>query len=207
MTSAEPLLSICGAEKRYGGRTVLRIDNFGIADGDRILLVGQNGSGKSTLLRVLAGATTLTTGKINRSPPMRDLKIGYVPQSGGMYGDMTLRENLEIYCGLFGLPWAEARLSSLHFWPALEPVQDLPIAQLSGGTQKLAMLACILAIEPDALLLDEPASELDGHHAVELYSLLANLCTTLRFIVVSTHDVRGLVFLHRTLELSNGSFL
>lgn len=207
MNSPAPLLTIDGAEKRYAGRTVLQIDSFRLYDGDRLLLVGQNGSGKSTFLRILAGATILTTGTLTRSPPMRNLRIGYVPQSGGMYGDMTFGENLEIYCRLFGVAWTPSRLTSIRFADALEPILGLPIAQLSGGTQKLAALACMLAIEPDALLLDEPASDLDRRHAAELYSVLAELCTALKFVVVSTHDVRGLEFLHRKLELADGRIL
>jgi len=207
MTSPAPLVVIDAAEKRYGGRTVLHIDGFRLDDGDRLLLLGQNGSGKSTFLRVLAGATILTRGRLTRSPLMRSLRVGYVPQSGGMYGDMTFAENLEIYCRLFGVSWTPERLTSVHFADALRPVAKLPIGQLSGGTQKLATLACMLAVEPDALLLDEPASDLDNQHAAELYSSLAELCTALRFIVVSTHDVRGLESLHRRMVLDNGRFL
>jgi ABC-type multidrug transport system ATPase subunit len=172
-----------------------------------VLLVGQNGSGKSTFLRVLAGATILTTGKITRSRKLRELKIGYVPQSGGLYGDMTFRENLQIYCRLFGVPWTASLLNGIHFKGALEQIMDLPVAQLSGGTQKLAALSCILALEPDALLLDEPASDLDSQHEIELYAVLADLCKKLRFIVVSTHDVRGLEFLRRTVRLGDGKFV
>ena len=204
MISGQPILEIDSAEKRYGRRMALHIDHFALTEGDRVLLVGQNGSGKSTFLRVLAGATILTTGKITRSPAMRQLKIGYLPQSGGMYGDMTLRENLEIFCRLFNVTWSESRVNGMHFADALQPVWDLPVAQLSGGTQKLAGLACILAIQPDALLLDEPASDLDPEHAKEFYILLAGLCQTLKFVVVSTHDTRGLDFFHRTLVLKDG---
>jgi ABC-2 type transport system ATP-binding protein len=185
---------------------VLYIDDFNLTLGDSVLLLGHNGSGKSTLLRILAGATILTSGKISRSPMLRDLRVGYVPQAGGLYGDMTLRENLQIYCRIFGVAWTASRLNNLHFSDALQSILDLPVAQLSGGTQKLATLACILAVEPEALLLDEPASDLDGRHVEELYAVLAGLCARLKFIVVSTHDVRGLDFLRRKLELVDGSF-
>jgi ABC-2 type transport system ATP-binding protein len=180
MTSGQRMLEIDSAEKRYGRRMALHIDHFALTEGDRVLL------------------------KITRSPAMRQLKIGYLPQSGGMYGDMTLRENLEIFCRLFNVTWNESRVNGMHFTDALQPVWDLPVAQLSGGTQKLAGLACILAIEPDALLLDEPASDLDPEHAKEFYILLAGLCQTLKFVVVSTHDTRGLDFFHRTLVLKDG---
>jgi ABC-type multidrug transport system ATPase subunit len=124
-----------------------------------------------------------------------------------MYGDMTLRENLQIYWQMFGAGWTSSILNRISFSDAIEPILDLPVAQLSGGTYKLAALACILALEPNALLLDEPASELDSDHAAELYSELKDLSKRLRFVVVSTHDVRGLEFLDRKVELDDGKIV
>jgi len=207
MTSAERLLLIDRGEKHYGGRMVLQIDKFQLIAGDTILLVGKNGSGKSTFLRVLAGVTILTKGKIERSRLLRNSKIGYVPQAGGLYGDMTLRENLQVYSRMFDVKWEAGRLRSLPFESALRPVLDLPVSQLSGGTQKLATLACILTGQPDALLLDEPSSDLDHQHVDELYSLLADMRSALEFMVVTTHYVRGLEFFDQKLEIADGKIV
>src|SRR5258708_17058482 len=89
------LIRLNDVQKWYGARRGLAIDEFVINGGDNVLLIGANGSGKSTLLRVVAGITLPTSGTVDRTALAR-ITIAYVPQGGGLYGDMTLRENLTI---------------------------------------------------------------------------------------------------------------
>src|SRR5215470_1831531 len=96
------LLRMADVEKQYGDRKVLSVRDFALAAGDRILLMGANGSGKSTLLRIIAGVTLISRGRLERSPELARMVIGYVPQAGGLYGDMTLRQNLAVFSRLYG---------------------------------------------------------------------------------------------------------
>jgi ABC-type multidrug transport system ATPase subunit len=205
MTNATPLLNIVQGKKRYGSRTVLNIDQFSLNRHDRIVLLGENGSGKSTLLRVLAGVAPLSRGHITRSRDMANMRIGFVPQAGGLYDDLTIRQNLDVYCRLYGV--AEIRS------PADEPFirstslvsyMDTPVSHLSGGIQKLSVLACVFAICPHGLLLDEPSSDLDDHHSRHLYDMLERLSEKLAFVVVSTHESRNTAFLTRRVTMKKG---
>jgi ATPase subunit of ABC transporter with duplicated ATPase domains len=131
-----------------------------IGDADRVGLVAANGGGKTTLLKCLAGLMEPTTGAIVRS---RGMRVGYVEQ--------------DIPANLLNLPLMEAirralppgeRESNgwrvdviLHEFAASAELQDRPLAALSGGWQRLALIARAWVSEPDALLLDEPTNHLD----------------------------------------------
>jgi ABC-type multidrug transport system ATPase subunit len=199
------LFHLLGAEKRYGARTVLRIEEFVLAPKDCVLVLGENGSGKSTLFRVLAGISKLSRGQIRRSASGEALRIGFLPQAGGVYEDMTLRQNVSIYCNLYGAPTVD-RIEEHWFVKdtALASLVDVPVATLSGGTKRLATLACIFSAMPNALLLDEPTSELDSIHSRHVYEGLERLIGGLELLMLSTHDERAYPFVTRTVTMKGG---
>lgn len=131
-----------------------------LSDGDRVGLVAANGRGKSTLLRAILGSTELSEGELTRS---RGLTVGYVPQDVPEEAfAIPLRDFVES-----ALPapdrksegWrADVALDAIGF--PLELVSR-PIGQLSGGWQRLALIARGWVTEPDVLLLDEPTNHLD----------------------------------------------
>ncbi len=203
MTNSSALIIMKNVEKRYGRRLVLVIDDFTISSGDRVLLLGRNGSGKSTLLRLLAGISRPSSGKLARP---RQVTIGYAPQAGGLYPDMTLRDNLAIFHRLYGGKSAE-RLVAHQFIgdTGLGPLIDVQVGELSGGFRKLAALACVLASStPEALLLDEPTADLDEKHASLVIDVLQRESAKLAFLVVSSHPTHGLDFLKRRVFIENG---
>jgi ABC-type multidrug transport system ATPase subunit len=205
MTDAFPLLQIVNGEKRYGKRVILSIRDFSVRHGDLILLQGSNGSGKSTLMRILAGAIPLTRGTVHEAPELQDMRVGFAPQSGGVYDDLTVRQNLELYAGLYGV--AAIGVLEEHWFirdSALAPILDTPVSNLSGGIKKLTVLACILAIQPHGLILDEPTSELDERHARHFYSAISRLSATLSFLIMSSHEDRFAGLLSRQISLQDG---
>jgi len=134
--------------------------NIVIGDGDRVGLVAGNGNGKTTLLRAMAGLTELTGGDIVRS---RGLQVGYVeqdmpPQSMGL----TLHESV-----LEALPQSERVTESwrvdvvLDEFETPEAMRHRVLRELSGGWQRIALIARCWVLQPDALLLDEPTNHLD----------------------------------------------
>lgn len=160
--------------------------NLGIEPGDRLGIVAANGRGKSTLLRLLAGRLGPTTGDITRS---RGLTVGHVEQ--------------DVPAKLLGIPLydtvraalpadqAEAEswrvdvvLDSLDIPQALH---DRPLSQLSGGWQRLALLARVWVTEPDALLLDEPTNHLDLARIAQLEEWLGALPRDVP-VVICSHD-------------------
>jgi ABC-type multidrug transport system ATPase subunit len=204
MSDAHILLTLRDVKKRYGKRLVLQIDAFDIVKGTSILLTGANGSGKSTFLRILAGISTISEGRIDRSEAFRAMRIGFVPQIGGLYEDLTLRQNLEVFRTIYGTKdW-----SFVEGWLSengpLGEAMEIPVGRLSRGIRQLATIGCALSTRPDGLLLDEPVSDLDVTHQEQVYDLLSRIAGKLAFLVVSTHDTRGLEFLEQRVSIREG---
>ena len=160
--------------------------NLVVSAGDRIGLVAANGRGKSTLLRCIAGLMEPSDGEVNKS---RGLTIGFVEQ--------------EVPSALMERPFYAAVLEALSIerqaserWRtdvALESLQvpealrGRPLKQLSGGWQRLAMIARVLVTEPDVLLLDEPTNHLDLARIAALEIWLNSLPRDMP-VVMSSHD-------------------
>ncbi len=179
-----PLLLACeGISKQFGARPLFTGISFGIADGDRIGLVGPNGSGKTTLLRLLAGLEEPDDG--GRSL-RKGVRVGYVAQDPDLDGEASAEE--VVVAALVGLPLelferqarAARALGRLGFVD-----REQQVATLSGGWQKRLAIARELAREPDVLLLDEPTNHLDLEGILELEALLVSAA---RAFVVVSHD-------------------
>ena len=174
-----------------------------VGDADRVGLVAGNGMGKTTLLRAIAGEIEPTAGAITRS---RGLRLGYVeqdvPQS---LHRLTLREAI-----VEALP-SDSRDSDswraevvLDEFETPEEMRDRPVSQLSGGWQRLMLIARIWVNEPDALLLDEPTNHLDLGKIFMLERWL-NANTRNMPVIIASHD-RGFLdaTTNRTLFLRPG---
>ena len=134
--------------------------------------------------------------------------IGYMPQAGGLYADMTLRQNLQIFSHMYDLqPSRPAEDTWFVRETALLPFIDMPVAEMSGGIQQLAIFACVLSAGPHALVLDEPDSELDTTHVGQIYDCLAELGGAMDFLIVSSHFPRKLEFVNRSIVMANGRII
>jgi ATPase subunit of ABC transporter with duplicated ATPase domains len=160
--------------------------NLVVNAGDRIGLVAANGRGKSTLLRCIAGAMEATEGEITRS---RGLTIGHVEQD---LPDALLER--PFYATVLETLSADRRRSeswrvdvALESLEVPEALRQKPLKQLSGGWQRIAMLARVLVTEPDVLLLDEPTNHLDLARIDQLENWLNALPRDLP-VVLSSHD-------------------
>jgi ABC-2 type transport system ATP-binding protein len=201
-----PLIAVTEAEKRYGQRTVLRIDRFEMRRGESIAIIGSNGSGKSTLLRLLSGVAQPTSGRVERSADYEVLKVCFVPQSGGLHMGLTLIENLRAWQRLFGSPWPN-ELSAQWYLRGfdLQPFLHTRCGDLSGGFQRLAALACALSTQPDGLFIDEPLSGIDRGHAHQVVEGLAATMSDLNFLVMTGHKAADFEKKTRVLDLTPGA--
>jgi cobalt/nickel transport system ATP-binding protein len=202
MTEAVPLLELEQVTVAYpNGRRALEGIDLAIHAGERVVLLGTNGCGKSTLLRVLDGLIVPTTGEFRfagrRVDPhtlqdrgwQRDFRQRVVlmfqhPES--MLFNPTVRD--EIGFGLRHLPESE-RAARLLYWADVLRLQDFldaPPFELSGGEKQRLCLACILAVEPEVLLLDEPTANLDPRTVGWLLEWLRERSIT---SVVATHQM------------------
>ncbi|MBI4922527.1 MAG: ABC-F family ATP-binding cassette domain-containing protein [Devosia nanyangense] len=175
-----------------------------IGDGDRVGLVAGNGNGKTTLLRCIAGQLEPSTGAIIRS---RGLRVGYVEQDvpSALHG-LTLRDAV-----LDALP-EETRDSDswradvvLDDFDTPDDMRERPVAALSGGWQRLMLIARVWVNEPDALLLDEPTNHLDLGKILMVERWLNTNARNLP-VIVASHD-RGFLdaTTNRTLFLRPGT--
>lgn len=199
------LIQAEGVAKSYGGRPALAVETFALRMGDRVLISGPSGSGKSTFLRMLAGITRCSRGSIRRSAEMRSLRVAYVPQVGGLYDNLTVRENLEMWRRLHG---RNALNGTERQWyveeMGLGRFLHLRAGQLSGGYRRIAVVACALGAEPHGLFLDEPFSGLDETLATRLREGLSQVSVQLRFLVVASHGPVDFPTANRTIRFPEG---
>lgn len=147
-------------------------------------LIGPDGAGKSTFMRLCAGLLAADEGEITvfgvdvRKEPMRvQSTIGYMPQRFGLYEDLSVRENMELYADLQGVPAGERpeRYGELLQMAGLHPFTDRLAGKLSGGMKQKLGLICALVRQPKLLLLDEPTVGVDPVSRRELWVIVYRL--------------------------------
>ncbi len=149
--------------------------------GSMTALIGPDGAGKTTLLRLLAGILTPLAGEIrvlDYAVPKEALalqgQIGYMPQRFGLYEDLTVEENLDLFASLHGIShkMREGRFHELLTMTALGPFRKRQAGQLSGGMKQKLGLTCTLIHPPQLLLLDEASVGVDPISRRELWSII-----------------------------------
>ncbi len=158
-------------------------------------LVGPDGAGKTTLMRLMAGLLKATTGSIQtggldplaRGNELRSF-LGYMPQKFGLYEDLTVLENLELYADLRGVTGAlrVAEFERLLAFTDLADFKARPAGKLSGGMKQKLGLACVLLGRPRILLLDEPSVGVDPISRRELWRMVTVLAAEGLSVVWST---------------------
>lgn len=205
-------LVVCaeGLGKTFGRAVVLRDLTLSVEAGEVIALFGPNGAGKSTLLRLLATLMMPTSGSLRlfgdagSSRAVRR-RIGLVSHQSFLYPDLTARENLLFYAGMYGVVDAEARADAWLERVALSEVRARPVRLFSRGMEQRLALARALLHDPDLILLDEPWSGLDAAASDWLGELLLELRSRGRTVIVATHDFRrGLAVASRALIVHRG---
>ena len=184
----EPALRLEGVRRvfRAGKRQVVALDGLSAeaARGAVTGLIGPDGAGKTTLMRLIAGLLRLDAGRIEalgvdvaRDPLAVQARIGYMPQRFGLYEDLSVQQNLDLYADLQGVPAAErpARYAELLHMTALGPFTGRRAGRLSGGMKQKLGLACTLLRTPELLLLDEPTVGVDPVSRRELWQIIDHL--------------------------------
>ena len=177
--------------------SVVAVDDLDldVAEGEIFGLVGPDGAGKTTTMRMLAGILPPTSGtaRVADCDIVRDgarLKdhLGYMSQRFGLYPDLTVRENIEFYADIYGVParGRETRLARLLGFSNLTPFQQRLAGQLSGGMKQKLGLACALIHTPRVLFLDEPTNGVDPVSRRDFWRILYQLVREGVTLFVST---------------------
>lgn len=184
MTDVQPWIEARQISKHYGRRKVLEVDSLKLCRGERVLISGSNGSGKSTLLRILLGITRVDAGRVVR--PGVSLRIGFAPQSGGLYPDLSLRDNIRLRRMLFGLPLGVVEVGWCIDELGLSSSMDRPIVELSGGLQRLAGIVVALQSTPQVLAIDEPLNGVDEQRSAILHQALNRMAPGLDLLLLAS---------------------
>jgi ABC-2 type transport system ATP-binding protein len=189
------VLEVRGLTKRFGSTAAVDDLSLTVAGGEIFGLVGPDGAGKTTALRLLTGVMAATAGSatvlgvdVTREPEALRRRIGYVPQGGSLYADLTALENLRFYADLFGVPRAERnrRAQDLLALSRLAPFGSRLARNLSGGMrQKLALCAALIH-RPEVLFLDEPTLGVDPVSRRDFWLLIHQLQQQGLTLMVST---------------------
>jgi len=182
----DALVVVEGIVKRFGRQAPPAIDhlNLQIRPGEVTGLVGPDGAGKTTLMRLLAALMTPEEGRVTICghdttgdlAPVRQ-SLSYMPQRFGLYEDLTVQENLDLYSDLRGVIGRQRRdaYDRLLGFTALGPFTDRLAGKLSGGMKQKLGLACSLIQTPRLLLLDEPSVGVDPISRRELWQMVYDL--------------------------------
>lgn len=182
--------------KIYGDFAALHSVTFQVRQGTVAAFLGPNGAGKSTTMKILTGYLAPTSGRaevfgLDPTHPEQRIelaqRLGYLPENGPLYGDMTPRETLEFFGRARGLGSAlRPAIDRVAQQCAIGEVFDKPIGKLSKGFRQRVGMAQALLHDPEVLILDEPTSGLDPLQIREVRGLIRELGRT-KTILLSTH--------------------
>ncbi len=184
-----PALIARGVKKsfrRESGETVTALNRVSLTveHGALTALVGPDGAGKTTLIRLAAGLMRADEGEVrvlgidvSADPQQVQERIGYMPQRFGLYEDLTVQENLDLYADLHGVSSDQRRerYPRLMEMTGLGEFTDRLAGKLSGGMKQKLGLACTLVRSPELLLLDEPTVGVDPLSRRELWEIILQL--------------------------------
>ena len=182
--------------KQFGDFTAVHNVSLQIRNGEVYGLLGANGAGKTTTIRMLCGLLEPTSGTMQLAGTQGNLRselirkrIGYMSQKFSLYDDLTIRENLDFFAGVYGVPQQqrEEKIRWVLSFSGLDGKQDQITGSLPGGWKQRVAFGAAIMHEPDILFLDEPTSGVDPLARRAFWTMINRLADTGAAILVTTH--------------------
>jgi ABC-2 type transport system ATP-binding protein len=193
--NSSPMVEVKNVTMRFNLTEAVKDVSFNVERGCVFGLVGSDGAGKSTLLRMIATMIKPTQGEIfvgglnvvTQRQKIKDI-IGYMPQRFGLYQDLTVEENMDFFMDIFDVPRSQRKSRKERYlgFSNLLPFTGRLAGNLSGGMKQKLGLACVLAHEPQLLILDEPTNGVDPVSRYEFWDILGSMKKEGMTILVST---------------------
>jgi ABC-2 type transport system ATP-binding protein len=213
---SEKIIEASQLSRHFGSLVAARDITFDVHRGEIFGVLGPNGAGKSTTIRMLCGILTPTSGKgrvvgFDIATESEEIKrrIGYMTQKFSLYDDLTVRENLYFYAGIYGIPLRQqgARVQALLERTGLGARQKQMTGTLSGGWKQRVALACATIHEPKLLFLDEPTAGVDPVSRREFWEQIHRLAGAGTTVLVTTHYMDEAERCHRLAFIFKGTVL
>lgn len=220
--ASDPIIACRDVHKSFpDGRSGINSALAGVAlevrRGLMVALVGPDGAGKTTLIRLIMGLMAPDSGSINvlghdiiQNPHAAESDVSYMPQKFGLYEDLSVQENLDLYADLHNVPHSDRR----ERYPELFSMTNLGrfkgrlAGRLSGGMKQKLGLACALVQSPKLLILDEPTVGVDPVSRRELWAILLELVKTRSLtLLVSTPYLEEAEFCNHAVVMYRGRIL
>jgi ABC-2 type transport system ATP-binding protein len=191
----QSIIETRAVSRRFRRTVAINDVSLSVNEGELFGILGPDGSGKTTLLRMMAAVMNPSVGEISvgsfdtfEDAEKVKAMMGYMPQKFGLYGDLSVEENMRFVADLFDVQGTERkqRMTDLYEFTQLGAFKDRPAKLLSGGMKKKLGLACSLIHEPAILLLDEPTTGVDPVARRGFWELLSGLHAKGTTTVVST---------------------
>lgn len=185
-----------GLSKFYGIFAAVQEVTFRVSEGEVVAFLGPNGAGKSTTMKLLTGYISASEGhariaghEMSENRLAGSARLGYLPENGPLYPDMTPASLLDFFAEARGMPRRvkEERIESVVDLCALSSVIYKPISKLSKGYRQRVGMAQALLHEPDVLILDEPTAGLDPNQIREVRRAMERLQEMQKTVLLSTH--------------------
>lgn len=186
------MIEVSHVSRNFGTFRAVNDVSFSIPTGQIVGLLGPNGAGKTTTMRMITGFLSPSEGQIfidgqdiSLAPVESKKKIGYMPESAPLYGEMIVEDYLKYIAQMQGQDPAE-KVPALCKECGLKEVMSKNISELSRGNRQRVSLAHALMHDPEILILDEPTSGLDPNQVEDVRAIIREIGKT-RTVIISTH--------------------
>ncbi len=186
------MIEVSHVSRNFGDFRAVNDVSFSIPTGQIVGLLGPNGAGKTTTMRMITGYLSPTSGTVKidgidicENPVEAKKKIGYMPESAPLYGEMIVEDYLRYIAQIYGQN-PEEKVPLLCNECGLKEVMSKNISELSRGNRQRVALAHALMNDPEILILDEPTSGLDPNQVEDVRAIIREIGKT-RTVIVSTH--------------------